>query len=197
MTTYQVAGTTITLVGDGNTSSGNITVPYSINPITGGMGVNTVKILNSSAANVAYVTWTPETVTYSFVDAGYTTDSIDGVDAVINVIVASSGYTVTFTDGGVDYLEEDTITIDGGSIGGVSSTNDIVITITAVSELGAITEFTFEGTPFWPQSATSEVFLLPNSESFIQVTNSTPTGVYFTSSCGDGNVYIAPVTVIG
>ncbi len=120
-----------------------------------------------------------------------------GLNAVINVTVASSGYTVTFTDGGVDYIVAETITIGGVDVGGASVTNDIVITITDISVLGAITGFTITGTPLWPQSVTSQVILLPNSESFIQVTNSTPTGVYFTSNCGDGNVYISPVTVIG
>jgi len=197
MTTYQVAGTTIILLGDGTTYAGNIAVADSINPITGGMGVNTVKIINSSAANVADVTWTPETVTYSFVNVPYNTDSVFGLNAVINVTVASSGYTVTFTDGGIDYVIAETITIGGVDVGGASVTNDIVITITDISVLGAITGFTITGTPLWPQSVTSQVILLPNSESFIQVTNSTPTGVYFTSNCGDGNVYISPVTVIG
>jgi len=197
MTTYQVSGTTLTLLGDGNTNSGNISVADSINPITGAMGVNTVKIINSSTANLATVTWTPETVIYSFPDVGYTTDSVAGLNAVIDVTVTSAGYTVSVVNGGVDYVVADTITILGDSLGGATPANDIVITVTDVNGNGAITGSTFTGTQVWPLSAISEVQLLPNSENFIQVTNSTPTGVYFTSNCGDGNVYITSVTVIG
>ena len=58
---------------------------------------------------------------------------------------AQRSYTVSVNTAGTGYAEGDRITIDGLNAGGVSGTNDIVITITAVDGSGGITTFTHTG----------------------------------------------------
>jgi hypothetical protein len=199
MTVYQVAGTTLTLDGDGGT--GNIDLADTINPVTGGIGLSTVKFLNAATDN-ATLTWTPHDVTYPFADPAYTTDSVAGADAVFNVTSTYFGYEVELVDGGEDFVVGDEITIVGTDLGGTTTANDLVITVASIATVGAlegvITGITFAGTELWPQSTVSSVIVLPGTETFIQVTAKPANGSYFTCDTDDtGSVYATPVAIVG
>lgn len=194
MTTYIVSGATLTLDIDGG--SGNIALANTINPVTGGSGLKVVRLLNTSNANLATLTFTPDDVTYSFTDVAYTTTSVDGANAVIDVTVAESGYTVTFVDSGVDFVVTDVLGVIGTEVGGSTTANDLLITVTSVDANGAITGSTVAGTQLWPQSTTGNITLLPSSESFVQVTGNSGIGAYFDCSGSGGNLLITPVTVV-
>lgn len=195
MTVYIVSGATLTLDIDGG--DGNIALANTINPVTGGSGLKVVRLLNSSNANLATVTFTPDDVTYEFANVAYTTDSVDGANAVVDVTVADSGYSVTFVDGGVDFLADETLTVLGNALGGTTTANDLVITVTDVDANGAITGSSVAGTQLWPQSITGNITLLPNTESFVQVTGKPGIGAYFDCSGDGGNLLITPVTIVG
>lgn len=195
MTVYNISGATLTIDADGG--SGNIGAVSTTNPVTGGSGLNTVRVVNTSNANIATMGYTVSDATYTFNDVTYTTDSADGANAVINVAVANSGYTVTFANGGVDFLADDTISVAGTEVGGSTTANDLVITVTTVGANGTITGSTVSGTALWPQSEAGNIPLLPLSENFIQVTTNTFCGAYFTSSSNGGNLLITPVTIVG
>lgn len=195
MTTYIVSGATLTLDIDGG--DGNIALANTINPVTGGSGLKVVRMLNTSNANLATVTFTPDDVTYDFANVAWTTNSSAGANAIIDVNVADSGYTVAFVDGGVDFVAADEITVLGNALGGSTTANDLVITVTDVDANGAITGSTLAGTALWPQSTTGNITLLPNSESFVQVTGNAGIGAYFDCSGDGGNLLITPVTIVG
>ena len=55
-------------------------------------------------------------------------------------------YTVAIDNQGTGYAINDTITISGQKLGGVDSTNDVTITVTAVTAAGAITAVSHTGT---------------------------------------------------
>lgn len=197
MTVYQIAGTTLTV--DGDAGDGTLTVANTINPITGGMGVNTVRILNSGA-NSGVVTFTPTDVTYEFADVTYTTDSADGANASFTITVTSSGYEATVVDGGVDFLATDTISVVGTQVGGTTTANDLSFTVATVdADTGAIlTISAVTGTQLWPQSTTGEINIVANGVEFIQVTNNASVGCYFTGDNNDGgNIYVTPVSIVG
>ena len=64
---------------------------------------------------------------------------------ILRVGGASPSYSVTLNLAGSGYAVSDTIVIDGSSLGGQSSTNDLTITIASVSS-GAVVTFTITGT---------------------------------------------------
>jgi len=194
MSVFQIAGTTIEI--DGDNGSGTLEVTDTINLITGGMGAHTVRILNDGSNN-ATITFTPTDETYNFADVAWTTDSANGANALFNVTVTNSGYQVAIIDGGADFVVSDTITVLGTELGGTTTANDLVMTVSSVTA-GAIKTVSLAGTQLWPQSATGEFTMLPNSIEFVQVTNTPSIGCYFTANTGDsGNVFVTPVTIVG
>lgn len=193
MTTYTISGATLTINADGG--SGNIGAASTINPITGGMGLNTVRVINTSTANLAVLGYTPSDETYSFANiAG--TPSGAGANAKFNVTVANSGYQVAIANAGTGYSNAETISILGNVVGGSTTANDLTLTLT-VGTAGKITSVAVAGTAQWPQSETGNITLLPQSESFIQVTTNAAIGAYFSSTGNDGNLLITPVTIVG
>jgi hypothetical protein len=200
MSTYNISGGTLTI--DGANGSGNIGGGSTINPVTGGASLNTVRIVNTSNANIATVGYTLSNTTYSFANVTGTASG-GGANAKFNVTVANTaGYQVSIANAGTGYSNAETITILGNNLGGTTTTNDLTLTLT-VGNAGAITSVAASGTRLWPQSTTANIPLLPLSENFIQVaTNQVPTstgyiGAYFTSTGGNGSVYITPVTLVG
>jgi hypothetical protein len=200
MTTYIISGSTLVLDADGG--DGNIDTANTINPITGDAGVGVVRIMNTSAGNVATVGYTLSDETYSFANiAG--TPSGAGANAKFNVTVANSGYQVEIASGGNGYSNTETISILGTSVGGSTTANDLTLTLTVGTvggKTGVVTSVATAGTAQWPQSETGNITILPRSENFVQVASdfisSGPVGAYFSSTGQDGNVYITPVTVI-
>ena len=75
-------------------------------------------------------------------------DSTDGpgILATFTVKRVRGVYTVTMTGPGVFYEVGNTLTIDAATIGGgTSPANDLTITVTAVNDVGTITEYTYSG----------------------------------------------------
>jgi hypothetical protein len=80
-----------------------------------------------------------------YTGVGVTTQS-DGTGATFDVIRNGEKYYVTTNAAGTGYTRLDTLTIVGSNLGGVDTTHDITITITAVNaDTGAITAFDFTG----------------------------------------------------
>lgn len=197
MTVFSVSTTGITLDGEGSTNNGTINAADYINPITGGSGLNTVRIVNTSAANVATITFTPQDVTYDYANLSFTTNSANGANAKLNITVAFNGYTAEVASAGTHYVVGDTIGIVGTNLGGSTTANDLSGTVTSVGTNGVVTGVSVSGTPLWPQSVVGSLKVLPNSEDFVQVTNTPATGCYFTGLNGDGTMIIQPVTIVG
>jgi len=192
MTVYNISGATLTIDADGG--SGNIALADTINPVTGGSGINTVRVINSSNANIATLSYTLDDVTYSFNNlAG--TPSGAGANARFNVTVASTGYSVAIANAGTGYANAETITILGTALGGSTTANDLTMTLT-VGNAGVITSVAVAGTALWPQTTDASVSLLPSSENFIQLTTQPALGAYFSSTSNGGNLLITPVTIV-
>jgi len=192
-----INGLPTVLLGDGNLNTGNVTLTDAINPFTGGMGVTTIKVQNSSNTDVADFGFISEAVTYTY-EAVSGTASGSGANATFDVTVNSSAYIVTLNTAGDGYIATETIVIDGASLGGANSTNDLTVTVSNVGNVGQITAFTSAGTVAWPQSGVSNTFVLPNSTEFIQATSgNTPVAVYVQSNCASGNLYVQSVTLVG
>jgi hypothetical protein len=86
----------------------------------------------------------PDSNTYYDVEQDSTDGS--GILAMFTVERIRGTYTPTITSRGAFYADGDTLTIDAATIGGgTSPANDLIITVTAVDGLGAITEFTYSG----------------------------------------------------
>lgn len=81
----------------------------------------------------------------------YTSDKFvyagSGANGSLTVTKTNNAYTVSVANGGVGYQANETITILGTFLGGVSPANDCVITIGSVSASGAITGASAGGTP--------------------------------------------------
>lgn len=196
MTVYTISGSTLTLLGNAAVNGGNIALANTINPITGGMGINTVRVVNTSTANLATFTYTPSDTTYTFTEVTGTASG-GGANAKFDVTVANTaGYTVAIANAGSGYANAETITILGTSLGGATTANDLTLTLT-VGNAGAITSVAAAGTRVWPQSAAGTITILPRTEDFIQVTTNASIGAYFSSNCADGNLLVTPVTIVG
>jgi len=105
----------------------------------------------SSDAKTLSTTTTWSDVTYSGVYESFentTQDSTSGsgTGATFDITKKGTKYLVRLDQGGTGYARLDTITIQGSNLNGNNTTNDIVITITAVnSSNGEIQAFDFEG----------------------------------------------------
>lgn len=198
MSVYIISGPTLTLTGNGSVNGGNITVANTVNPITGGMGIETVRIVNTSTSNIATFTYTPSDVTYEFTDVASQYIVGSGVGATFDVTVGNGAVSATLVDGGSGYQFGDTVKVLGTAVGGASPANDIVISVVNRNiETGAMTEIAVDsGTPAWPQSTTGTIAILPRTDEFIQVTSNASIGCYFSANIADGNLLVTPVTVL-
>lgn len=197
MTVYQIAGLSATVPGDNGDAL--LAVSDTINPITGGIGVNTVRIFNTGS-NVATVTFTPTNITYEFPDVTYTTDSADGANASFTITVTLDGYEATVVDGGVDFLADDAISVVGTQVGGTTTANDLTFTVATVdADTGAIlTISAVTGTQSWPQQTFGELLIAPLAAEFIQVTQAASVGCQFTGDNTDsGDIIVTPVAIVG
>ncbi len=109
----------------------------------------------------------------------------------VSIITANSNttttpsYSVTTTSQGTGYAINDTLTINGSKLGGVDSTNDVTITVTAVTAAGEITGISQSGTA------------VDGSETYDrQFVNSPGFGAQFLPSI-TGGVYSPTVDVAG
>ena len=86
----------------------------------------------------------PSGITYT--DVPQASTSGGGSLAVFNVTITPTGYLVTKgSSGGSGYVLSNTITLSGASVGGVTGTNDIIITIGSLTG-SAVNSFSFTGT---------------------------------------------------
>jgi len=169
--------------------SSSTTPAYNVviaNPGSGYSNLDTITILGSQLGGTDTVndlTITVQTVNASGGITGITTSGTpwDGNQIYINYVanptafnalflprIISSSYQPEISAAGEGYKIGYQFNIPGVSLGGVSPTNDLVITVTNVNDTGAITEITAAGTPvsgdsiaFFPaislSSATSNV----------------------------------------
>lgn len=138
MTVYTVSGPTLTLLGNGANNTGNLLVTDCFNPITGTSGPVTVKITNSSNADVATVQWGDGTVpTYTFANVTGTASG-SGANAKFNFTVTNLGYSATIANAGVGYIPTETITVAGASLGGTTPTNNATVTVVTANVLNAV-----------------------------------------------------------
>jgi len=77
------------------------------------------------------------------------TFGLDPINSTWRVNREGPTYTVTAINPGAGYAVGDSITLDGANLGGASGTNDIIITVTAVTDdsSNSIDAFTYTGTP--------------------------------------------------
>ena len=75
------------------------------------------------------------TPSQTFTSVSYTYNGANGTNAIFDVTTDGSGNvtTVVIQDGGEDYLATETFTVDGATLGGTSSTDDLTITVGTVS----------------------------------------------------------------
>lgn len=95
----------------------------------------TVTRTGTAAAGTASYTITDQT-------AGVTVANVSGGAAPsgtwsINVSRAAGAYTVTINSGGTGFAATDTITVPGNLLGGVATTNDLVVTVATVATAAA------------------------------------------------------------
>ena len=141
----QLSGTigidpSVPLVIKGNTSGTQTTVE-AITANTGG-------ILEVDITNNGNSFQVGETLTIILVSG--TGDSFETapVPATFDIVRVGKTYSVTLNSAGAGYKANDTITIIGSRVGGVTGVNDIVITVTEASDdsTAGVVEFTFAGT---------------------------------------------------
>jgi hypothetical protein len=130
--TRNVTAYTATITNGGTGYSANDTFTVTGNQFTYG----------ATTANDVTITVTSVTRTYTAVTG--TASPAGGSGAQFTVTRTGSAYaTPIVTNPGTGYSIADTITILGSALGGVDTTNDLVITVTATSLTGGVTGFTF------------------------------------------------------
>ena len=134
-----------TSTGVATTSSGSGT-GLTVN-VTASAGVVTNIAVNSTGQNYQIGDSIRVTggATYSSVSQLSTSGSGSGFLA--DITRSSTGvYTVSIVNGGFAYIPGDTITINGDDLGGLVTTNNLVLTLDTVDSLGGVLTFTQSGT---------------------------------------------------
>lgn len=172
---YKV-GDTINILG---TAFGGISTDSTDNDLTitvsgASYGLITSVILSGTAADIE--TWD-----------GRTEDPLSGQGSGLTVEVTVNGDTYlppTILGSGTEYTINDKIIIDGANLGGVTSTNDIVLTVTQIGFGGNVTGLTFTGTG----ASTSDTYTAVTGTNVetrgagVQFTIEKETGVYTVGS---------------
>ena len=147
---WQPYTTGFSFQGDWNSS--NTYLIGSVVRVNGYTYLATADSTNQTPPNASYWTllnsgmkWNPIQGTYSAVASG-TNVVGTGTGAKFDVVRINTKYTVTVTSGfaGTGYAQNDTIKILGTALGGLSPSNDLLITVATVSG-GAIATITVSG----------------------------------------------------
>ena len=85
----------------------------------------------------------PQVVTYT--SPAYTTAQ-SGVNAAFNVTRTGTTYSAVVTGIGSGFAQNDTLVFDGANLGGVTTTNDMTLTVNSVDGNGGILTFSVAGT---------------------------------------------------
>ena len=116
-------------------SDGNVTLVQSILSPYANQSDAWIATGNTSGTDSSYfsqtVTIAPSGATYTAVSGTNITGS--GSLATFDIIVTSTQYIVTINDGGTGYVATNQIRIFGAQLGGITGTNDLVITVAELS----------------------------------------------------------------
>ena len=155
-------GSGIGLTLDTTTSGGQVTGVSINNPgsgyseldivtITGGDGTATARVLSitelGAVATFTFAGDAPQ-LDKTFNSVPYTSTTVSGTGAIIDVQVTGASYTAIFSNEGQNYLPTETITVLGSDLGGVSPGNDLTIVIDNVGGTGNITAVTESGVTY-------------------------------------------------
>jgi len=135
------------------------------------------------SADFSHIEYCETAKIYSAVTAS-TYSGVFGSEASFNVTRNGSKYFVDLNGGGKNYARDETITLAGTGLGGIATTNDITITVTAINTTtGAITGFDFSGTGKAGQfvavsDASGDIYLSDDGATWTTVTlpGTAPTG---------------------
>jgi hypothetical protein len=109
--------------------------------------VITVSTVNVGGTIATFTTTGTGLDTNSFTNVATSNITGQGSGATFNVTRSNDAYSVVnINSTGLDYVDGDIIKINGLAVGGAALTNDITLTVTSVSVLGAILTYTFSGT---------------------------------------------------
>ena len=111
----------------------NITSPNYINSAYVGEGWTLTGTASSSDTNYIYQNITIPNVGATYTGISGTNISGSGSGATFNVSIRPTGYSVTVNAGGSNYVVTNQIRISGSTLGGLDTTNDIIITVASVS----------------------------------------------------------------
>ena len=101
--------------------------------------------------NIVDATYGETTLTFTDIEgslgSGTTDDQVTPAAAKFNITKSGKNYTVTVSDAGAGYALQDTITIAGTSLGGVSPANDLTIIVKGITDdsTNAITSIYSDG----------------------------------------------------
>jgi len=123
---------------------------------------------------------------------GSATDGTGAIFTIYNILFGLS-YDAEITFAGASYDVGDIITISGANLSGISSTNNCVLTVTTISNVGGITSVTVAGTPSTVTRASIQQAVLPitNVSSINATIASTTNGIIY------GNQFAAAGTING
>jgi hypothetical protein len=133
-----IAGTTIAAPDASSTYTIEPALSFAA-PAYASIPTNSSGSGQSSGSTIAYA---PAVQTYLAVAS----TGGEGSAATFNVIKKGTKYIVTIASGGTGYERLDVITIAGTDLGGVSTINDITVTVTSINSVtGAVTAFDYVG----------------------------------------------------
>jgi len=124
------------------------------------------------------------------------TINITPFPAIFNIVKNARSYTVTLFDGGAGYEVDQNVIIDGEDVGGLSGENDIVITVTEISDdsTNAIVSFTHQGVAqsglFIATATTGDVYVISQDGETWETANLPFAGNYRCLAWGE-NTFVA------
>jgi len=138
----------------------------------------------TDSINDCVITVTGLLNTYTRLNADVYTGT-SGTAALFTIVSNGINYAVTVASPGINYVLGDQFTFAGGRFNGVSTTNDVTITVTGITSQGAITTISFSGTP----ATNGSIHTLSVSGTAVDAYLSSLAGVVLpiTNSYADGN----------
>lgn len=127
-----------------STVGGDIYLTDLVNGVSNGL-ISEIGFTPESNSDVNYGILS----TFNFTNATQSSTTGGGTGASFNVANKGTYYTVTLNaGGGTGYAVDDLITIDGAALGGLTGTNDLVISVQSINSSGGVTAATYySGTP--------------------------------------------------
>jgi len=149
VSTYSISGTAVKRTRDftvadrllisGDTFSGGATPTNDLL-----IEVTTVDV--DGGITATSVTGTAPNANVDYTAVAQSSTSGSGTNATFDINRTGTTYTATIVNGGANYAQNDTITINGSLVGGSDTTNDVTITVSTVDGSGTIQSVTTAGT---------------------------------------------------